>query len=149
VLVYCTKKNLATLIHCDDVQAHIGCWLCRKECYLHKWCDSECNIQDKVTKRPTEIHLTIKKIVDNAFISQVNTKTMHIKSIIFNIIAMISLKTLYPGGIRTRVFRRHAARITNNHFSVMHTFRDHTFRTPIDRFVVREKKIFFLQSFPQ
>jgi hypothetical protein len=32
------------------------------------------------------------------------TQTVHIKSIEHNRIAMISLKTLYPGGIWTRVF---------------------------------------------
>jgi hypothetical protein len=42
--------------------------------------------------------------VKNAFISHVNAQTIHIKSIIHNRIAMISLKTFYPGGIRTQVF---------------------------------------------
>jgi hypothetical protein len=40
--------------------------------------------------------------VANAFISPFNTQTMHIKSVIHNSTAMyVSLKTLYPGGIRT------------------------------------------------
>jgi hypothetical protein len=37
------------------------------------------------------------------FFSFFNTNTMHIKSIMNNCVAMISLKTLYPGGTRTRV----------------------------------------------
>jgi hypothetical protein len=43
-------------------------------------------------------------LVANAFISLVNTQTAQIKLVIYNSIAMISLKILYPGGIRTRVF---------------------------------------------
>jgi hypothetical protein len=42
--------------------------------------------------------------VVNAFISQVNTLTMYLKSILHNTIAMFSQKTSYPCGIRTRVF---------------------------------------------
>jgi hypothetical protein len=41
----------------------------------------------------------------NAFSCLLNSPTMHIKPIENNRIAMLSLKTLYPGGIRTRVFR--------------------------------------------
>jgi hypothetical protein len=42
--------------------------------------------------------------VTDAFISQVSAQTLHIKSIKHNGIPIISLKTLYTGGIRTRVF---------------------------------------------
>jgi hypothetical protein len=39
----------------------------------------------------------------NAFISQVSTQTMNIKSSKHSSIAMFSLKTVHPGGIRTPV----------------------------------------------
>jgi hypothetical protein len=42
-------------------------------------------------------------IMANAFIS-FNTQTMHIKSLYTQLHCYVSLKTLYPGGIRTRVF---------------------------------------------
>jgi hypothetical protein len=42
--------------------------------------------------------------VDNAFISPFKTQTMHIKSFNTQQHCYISLKTLHPGGIRTRVF---------------------------------------------
>jgi hypothetical protein len=57
--------------------------------------------------------------VANAFISPFNTQTMQIKSFYTQQHCYVSLKTLYPGGIRTRVFLflrrmrcplRHAAR---------------------------------------
>jgi hypothetical protein len=41
-------------------------------------------------------------------ISQIDTQARHIKSITNNSIAMFSLKTLHPGGFRTRVFRSDA-----------------------------------------
>jgi hypothetical protein len=42
--------------------------------------------------------------VANAFISPFNTQTMHIKSFYTQQHCYVSLKTLYPVGIRTRVF---------------------------------------------
>jgi hypothetical protein len=49
--------------------------------------------------------ISLKKFVANAFISQNNHVNNHTESInIHGSIAMISLKTLCPGGIRTRVF---------------------------------------------
>jgi hypothetical protein len=42
--------------------------------------------------------------VANAFISPFNTQSMHIKSFYTQQHCYVSLKTLYPGGIRTRVF---------------------------------------------
>jgi hypothetical protein len=42
-----------------------------------------------------------KILVANAFISPFNTQTMHIKSFYTQQHCYVSLKTLYPGGIRT------------------------------------------------
>jgi hypothetical protein len=61
----------------------------------------------------------LKKIVANAFISPLNTQTLLIKSFYTQQHCYVSLNTLYPGRIRTRVFSflrrmlcplRHAAR---------------------------------------
>jgi hypothetical protein len=50
--------------------------------------------------------LKLKKniFVANAFISPLNTQTMLIKSFYTQQHCYVSLKTLHPGGIRTRVF---------------------------------------------
>jgi hypothetical protein len=53
------------------------------------------------------VSTTVKKIfffVDNAFISPFNTQTMHIKLFYTKQHCYVSLKTSFPGGIRTRVF---------------------------------------------
>jgi hypothetical protein len=61
-----------------------------------------------------------KNLVANAFISPFNTQTMHIKSFYTQQHCYVSLKTLCPGGVWTRVFSflrriicplRHAARV--------------------------------------
>jgi hypothetical protein len=55
-------------------------------------------------------------LVANAYISPFNTQTMHIKTFYAQQHSYVFLKTLYPGGIRTRIFSRmwcplcHAAR---------------------------------------
>jgi hypothetical protein len=51
----------------------------------------------------TFLPVVFEYFVANAFISQVNTQTMHVKPSILNSIAIISLQTVYPGGIRTQV----------------------------------------------
>jgi hypothetical protein len=64
--------------------------------------------------------------VANVFISPFNTQTMHTESFLNNSIAVF-LKTLYPGGIRTRVFsdamstapRRRQGEI-NRYISLLH-----------------------------
>jgi hypothetical protein len=67
-------------------------------------------------------------VVDNAFISPFNSQTMHIKWFYTQQHCYVSLKTLYPGGIWTRVFLllrrmrrplRHAARA---YFEEKYTF---------------------------
>jgi hypothetical protein len=63
------------------------------------------SFETRWTTRPRFIIVSLKKCFwAAAFISVFNTQTMHIKPTVNNCIAMLSHKTLHPGGIRTRVF---------------------------------------------
>jgi hypothetical protein len=75
VLVPRTKKNLATLV------VWRPSWDIDSDQYL----------------------LNIKKC-GKRLLSQVNIQIMHIKSITHDIVAMFTSKSIYPGGIRTRLF---------------------------------------------
>jgi hypothetical protein len=97
--LYLIKKLFLYFCHCGIPRGIFSDWVQR--CLLQV---ARLNSTRDIGWQFFYFYLFLNIFVANAFISTFNTQTMHIKSFWTQQHCYVSLKTLYPGGIRTRVF---------------------------------------------